>query len=152
MNRLFFVFIFLGFIHFSNAQDLKWSTDMKSAIEQSIKTKKPLMLFFTGSDWCGWCIRLQNEVFKTADFVTWANKYTIPVELDFPRRTKLDPALQKQNNDLASEFGVRGFPTVHFVKPVKKGSAVEYDKLGNQGYMAGGPSNWIAAANKLISK
>ena len=47
------------------AQELKWETDINKAISVSNKTKKPMLLFFTGSDWCGWCIRLQKEVLKT---------------------------------------------------------------------------------------
>lgn len=47
------------------AQEQEWQTDMNKAIELAQKSKKPLFLFFTGSDWCGWCIRLQKEVFKT---------------------------------------------------------------------------------------
>ena len=45
-----------------------WETDLNKAIGLSYETKKPIMLFFTGSDWCGWCIRLQNEVFRTETF------------------------------------------------------------------------------------
>ena len=56
------------------AQELKWETDVNKAISISNKTKKPMLLFFTGSDWCGWCIRLQKEVLKTPEFAKWAKE------------------------------------------------------------------------------
>ena len=59
------------------------------------------MLFFTGSDWCGWCIRLQKEVFFKPEFKKWANKNVVLVELDFPKRTKLDEKTLRQNRKLA---------------------------------------------------
>ena len=62
------------------AQELKWETDIKKAISVSNKSKKPMLLFFTGSDWCGWCIRLQKEVLKTPEFKTWAAKNVVLVE------------------------------------------------------------------------
>ena len=72
------------------------------------------MLFFTGSDWCGWCIRLQKEVLKTPEFNKWANENVILVELDFPRRTAQPDMIKTQNNELQQVFGIQGFPTVYF--------------------------------------
>ena len=79
-------FFFIG-LSVSQAQELKWYTNVKEAIKVSNKEKKPLFLFFTGSDWCGWCIRLQNEVLKTPEFSKWAKESVVLVELDYPRRT-----------------------------------------------------------------
>ena len=56
------------------ANQLDWHTDVREAITISNKEKKPLLMFFTGSDWCGWCIRLQNEVLKTPEFQKWAKE------------------------------------------------------------------------------
>ena len=68
----------LGFLLISSfaveAQELVWQTNIYKAIEISNKEKKPLLLFFTGSDWCGWCIRLQKEVLNTPEFASWAKK------------------------------------------------------------------------------
>jgi thioredoxin-related protein len=66
-------------------EGLVWHTDMNQAIAISQKENKPMMLFFTGSDWCGWCIRLQKEVFLTETFTKWAKENVVLVELDFPR-------------------------------------------------------------------
>jgi thioredoxin-related protein len=85
MKTIFTAAFFLLFSTLSFAQDLTWHTDMEKAISISQKEKKPIMLFFTGSDWCGWCIRLQKEVFKKPEFIEWAKSNVVLVEVDFPR-------------------------------------------------------------------
>jgi protein disulfide-isomerase len=134
-----------------NAQELTWHTDMAKATEISIKEKKPLLLFFTGSDWCGWCIRLQKEVLKTPEFAAWAKKNVILVELDFPRRTPQDEAIKKQNFELQNLFQVRGYPTVWFVSPEKKDGKVNLVGIGSTGYVAGGPEKWLEVAKGILN-
>ena len=70
-------------------QKVTWHTDVEKAVEISVKTEKPLFLFFTGSDWCGWCKRLVSEVFQKEEFKNWAKDNVVLVELDFPKRKKL---------------------------------------------------------------
>ena len=65
------ILLFLTINAFCQEGDLTWHTDVNQAIETSIAEKKPLFMFFTGSDWCGWCIRLQKEVFFKPEFVKW---------------------------------------------------------------------------------
>jgi thioredoxin-related protein len=132
------------------AQELKWETDINKAITVSNKTKKPMLLFFTGSDWCGWCIRLQKEVLKTPEFTKWAKENVVLVELDFPRAVPQSDAIKAQNNGLQQAFGVQGFPTVYFAtaKVVKKKPS--FTGLGSTGYVAGGPSAWLAVANGIL--
>ena len=144
--------LFLSINVFSQEGDLKWHTDLNKAIEISIESEKPLFMFFTGSDWCGWCIRLQKEVFFKPDFVKWAKENLVLVELDFPRRKKLEESLKQQNENLRQMFAVRGYPTGWFVVPEIKENKVNFKRLGSQGYVAGGPKNWIDGANKILSK
>ncbi|MAR39394.1 MAG: hypothetical protein CMD22_01680 [Flavobacteriales bacterium] len=129
-----------------------WYTDIDEASKVSRITGKPLLLFFTGSDWCGWCKKLVREVYAKPEFKKWAEKNVILVEIDFPRRSKLSDQIQKQNRDLQQMFGVRGYPTIWFVNPVKtdKGQ-VNLSQLGSTGYVAGGPTKWIADANKILN-
>ena len=129
----------------------EWYTDVNQAINLSVQRKKPLLFFFTGSDWCGWCKRLQKEVFFLPEFKKWANQNVILVELDFPRRTQIPEATLKQNRELAQMFGVRGYPTIWFVNPEITGEKVNFNKLGSQGYVAGGPTAWIVGANKILN-
>jgi len=126
---------------------------MSKASELSMKEKKPLMLFFTGSDWCGWCIRLQNEVFKKEDFAKWAKENVILVELDFPKRTPQDDAIKMQNAQLQQIFQVRGYPTIWIVNPEKtEEGKVNLNALGSTGYVAGGSEKWLEAANTILKK
>ena len=144
--------LFLSINVFSQEVDLKWHTDLNKAIEISIESEKPLFMFFTGSDWCGWWIRLQKEVFFKPDFVKWAKENLVLVELDFPRRKKLEESLKQQNENLRQMFAVRGYPTGWFVVPEIEENKVNFKRLGSQGYVAGGPKNWIDGANKILSK
>jgi protein disulfide-isomerase len=134
------------------AQELVWNNNLNKAMEISKKTKKPLLLFFTGSDWCGWCIRLQTEVFKKPEFAAWAKDNVVLVELDFPRRTALSAELTAQNNELQQFFAVQGYPTVWFVNASKVDGKTNFDKLGSTGYLAGGPVAWLDVANGIIKK
>jgi protein disulfide-isomerase len=137
------------------AQDaaLEWHTDFNKALELSNSTKKPMMLFFTGSDWCGWCMKLQKEVFKTPEFVAWAKENVILVELDFPRRKEQTPEIKAQNAQIGAALKVRGYPTVWFVSSSKtKEGKTNLTPTGSTGYVAGGPSAWLAAANPFVKK
>jgi protein disulfide-isomerase len=129
---------------------LEWLTDVQKATDLSIKTKKPLLMFFTGSDWCGWCTRLQDEVLKTQDFAKWASKNVILVELDFPKRTVQDQKIKDQNMQLAQVFKISGFPTIHLVTPNKTETGINLNSFGSFGYVAGGPSKWITQANAFM--
>ena len=134
-------------------ENLKWHTNLNEAIEISNKEGKPLFLFFTGSDWCGWCIRLQTEVFKTPEFIAWAKEKVVLVELDFPRKTPQSDEIKKQNSELQQFFAVRGYPTVWFAKPgLSTDGKISFEQLGSTGYVAGGPSVWIKGADEIISK
>jgi protein disulfide-isomerase len=144
------LFLVLGSLTIQ-AQELTWQTDMNKALEISKKSKKPLFLFFTGSDWCGWCIRLQKEVFKTPEFAKWAKDNVVLVELDFPRSTPQQPEIKKQNAELQQTFQVQGYPTVWFVSGSKKDGKINLEKIGSTGYLAGGPSAWLAAADKILA-
>ena len=147
------LFILVAFFSLTTyAQELTWHTDMAKASELSLKKKKPMLLFFTGSDWCGWCIRLQKEVLQTPEFAKWAKKNVILVELDFPKRTPQDENLRVQNQNLQQMFGIRGYPTIWFVSPEKtKEGKMNLKGLGSTGYVAGGPTKWLDGASKIVA-
>ena len=153
MNKLI-VFVFL--IFFQNLQsqqsNLNWHTDLNKAVNISFSEKKPIMLFFTGSDWCGWCIRLKKEVFNYPEFENWSKENVVLVELDFPRRKSIDQKILNQNRELARIFGVSGYPTVWFVSPQKVDTnKLNFIKLGKLGYLAGGTNKWISTAEKFLN-
>lgn len=115
---------------------LEWHTDLMKANALSQKTHKPIFAFFTGSDWCGWCRKLQHDVFSKPEFIQWAQKNVILLELDFPRGKKLPPELSKQNTDLQQTFQVQGFPTIWLFFMAKDEATGKFNisALGNLGY------------------
>lgn len=132
------------------AQELTWQTDINKAITISNKTKKPMLLFFTGSDWCGWCIRLQKEVLLTPEFKTWATNNVVLVELDFPRRTPQSDEIKNQNAGMQQAFGIQGFPTIWFATAKIKEGKPSFTGIGNTGYVAGGTKAWLAVAEGIL--
>ena len=148
------IILFTGLTAFaqkSAKEDLVWHTDLNKAIEIANKENKPMMLFFTGSDWCGWCVRLQKEVFTQVEFKEWAQKNVILVEVDFPRANIQTEEIKTQNRNLQQQFAVRGYPTCWFVKADKlKDGKINFNQLGTKGYEAGGPVNWINSAAVII--
>ena len=152
MKKILILFLFAFGSLAIQAQELNWHTNVKEAIAIGNKEKKPLLLFFTGSDWCGWCIRLQNEVLKTPEFAKWANENVILVELDYPRRTPQTPEIKQQNNELQQAFSIQGFPTIYFANGTNKEGKVNFEGLGNTGYVAGGPVAWLEVANGILKK
>jgi protein disulfide-isomerase len=150
MKKIFLIALFLVGAFATQAQELKWYTDVREAITVSNKEQKPMLMFFTGSDWCGWCIRLQNEVLKTPEFTKWAKENVILVELDYPRRTPQTPEIKNQNNELQQAFGIQGFPTVYFTSAESKDGKVNFKGLGQTGYVAGGPSAWLTVAEGIV--
>jgi len=151
MGKKTFVTILLVLSSFAmQSQELVWQTDINKAMAISNKTNKPMLLFFTGSDWCGWCIRLQNEVLKTPEFTAWAKKNVVLVELDFPRRTPQSDAIRNQNAGIQQAFGVQGYPTVWFANAKAKDGRPSFTGLGSTGYVAGGPSTWLAVADGIL--
>jgi protein disulfide-isomerase len=136
----------------SQQSNLNWYTDLNKAVNVSISENKPIMLFFTGSDWCGWCIRLKKEVFNYPEFENWSKDNVVLVELDFPRRKSIDQRILNQNRELARIFGVSGYPTVWFVNPQKLDTnKLNFIKLGKLGYLAGGTNKWITTAEKFLN-
>lgn len=136
----------------SQAQELKWYTDVSEAAKIALDEKKPLLFFFTGSDWCGWCHKLQKDVFSKPEFITWAKEKVVLVELDFPKRTPQDENLRAQNQNLQQMFGVRGYPTIWLVQPVQQeGKKVNLDALGMLGYEKD-EKTWLEKANSFLKK
>jgi thioredoxin-related protein len=125
------------------AKGSDWLTSYDKAVAMAKKTNKPILVDFTGSDWCTWCIRLDKEVFKTAEFKKWAKANVVLLSLDFPQSTPQPAKLKQQNEKLASKYGVQGFPTVLFLNAAGK-------ELGRSGYEEGGPKKWIASVSKIV--
>jgi thioredoxin-related protein len=121
-----------------------WMTDFEAAKAKASAEKKPLLVDFTGSDWCGWCIKLDNEVFSKKAFKDYAKENLILVEIDFPRKQAQTAALKAQNEALAKKYGVRGFPTILILDAA--GEVIE-----QTGYRRGGPDKYIAHLQEILA-
>jgi protein disulfide-isomerase len=150
MNKLIITsLIVLMSIFSAQAQEsAKWYTNFEEAAKLSLKINKPILANFTGSDWCGWCIRLKKEVFDKAEFKNWANENVILLELDFPRRKKQSDEIKTQNKNLQKTFGVRGYPTIHLFDVSDKNGKLELIPIKDSGYVAGGPKAFIKSLSK----
>ncbi len=116
---------------------LTWYTDIVQANTISKKENKPIFAFFTGSDWCGWCRKLQADVFSKPEFVEWAKKNVVLLELDFPRNKPMEANLVEQNRGLQQALGVRGYPTVWLINLNQTEKGFEILQLGSLGYPSG---------------
>jgi thioredoxin-related protein len=124
------------------AEKLEWLTDVPKAQAQAKKEGKLVMMDFTGSDWCGWCIKLHKEVFSQDEFADYAKKNLVLVEVDFPRKKEQPEQLKKSNQDLQEKYKIEGYPTIIVLNGDGK-------KVGELGYQPGGPKAFIASLDKL---
>jgi thiol-disulfide isomerase/thioredoxin len=117
---------------------LSWGTDLPAALNQAQSENKLVLLDFTGSDWCGWCIKFDRDVLSTPGFAAYAQNKLVLVVVDFPRQKPQSDALKQANNQLKDRFRVDGFPTFVLLNHAGK-------ELGRQvGYARGGPDAFIA--------
>ncbi len=120
-------------------EGLVWYTSLMEANAASVASNKPIFAFFTGSDWCGWCKKLQRDVFVKTAFIDWAKENVILLELDFPRTKQLSPDLVQQNASLQQTFQVRGYPTIWLFTMSNEADPANYviSALGSCGYPSG---------------
>ena len=128
-----------------NAAASEWLTDLPKAQAKAKEEKRMVLLDFTGSDWCGWCIKLHNEVFSKPEFAEYAKKNLVLVEVDFPRKKKLSAEQKKANDALQQKYKIEGYPTIIVLNGEGK-------KIGKLGYMPGGPKAFIAELEKVKPK
>lgn len=122
-----------------------WLDNFDDAKAQAKKQGLPILMDFTGSDWCGWCIKLDKEVFSQKEFKEYAKKSLILFKADFPREKSISAKVRKQNDSLQDKYGVQGYPTIILVD-------AEGKKIAQTGYKDGGAKNYVEHLNKLLEK
>lgn len=122
-----------------------WMTDYRAALVKARAENKDVLIDFSGSDWCRWCIKLDNEVFGQKQFIDQASKDFVFLMVDTPRKKKLDPKLAVQNGKLKKKYGLRGYPTVYLTDA----RGVAYAKTG---YRKGGPEKYLEHLKELQKK
>ena len=141
MKMFLSIIVLTGFVTSAFAAKEGWLDDLEKAKTQAKAENKRILLDFTGSDWCGWCKKLDAEVFSQQEFKDYAAKKLVLVEVDFPHGFKLPDATKKQNDALAKKFQIQGYPTIIVTSP-------SGNKKGQLGYMEGGPKAFIKALEK----
>ena len=120
-----------------------WSDDFENAQKQAREQNKDLLVAFSGSDWCGWCIRLEKEVFSQAPFTEKASESFVPVYIDHPQdKERLSPAAKRQNAPLVARYRIERFPAVLLLD-------TDGDIIAQTGYLEGGPENYLKAILQL---
>ena len=100
---------------FGSQRTSGWTEDYNQAVANANNENKKLLLDFTGSDWCGHCMDLEKEVFRTSKFQTWASNNAVLVKVDFPEHHPQNTRVKTQNAQLEAKYKVNGFPTVLLV-------------------------------------
>lgn len=118
------------------------STSYDQGQQDAKANNKLVLLDFTGSDWCGWCILLDREVFSKPQFKEYASKNLVLIELDFPKTKQMPDAIRRQNVRLAQRYRISGFPTIIVLNG-------DGQVVGELGYVKGGPNAFIAELERL---
>ncbi len=121
----------------SGAKDnLKWETNLETALQEAKQENKAVLVNFTGSDWCIWCQRLSDEVFSHSEFEEFADDNLILVKIDFPKSIEQTMETKMYNNQLAQRYDIKGFPTILLFNSLGK-------LVKTTGYLPGGPVSYI---------
>jgi thioredoxin-related protein len=124
------------------AERVSWLTDLDEGIKVAKAEKKAILVDFTGSDWCGWCIRLKKEVFDQKEFAA-ATKDFVLVELDYPQKKQQSAEVKAKNKVWAEKFSIEGFPTIMLLDS-------NGEPFAQTGYEAGGPVKYLAHLADLM--
>jgi len=142
------ILVALGLCFVASAHaDSAWGNDYKKAQEEAKTNHKLVLLNFTGSDWCGYCVMLDRAILSKPEFKDYATKNLVLLELDFPNRggarwnaQSID--VKKQNAALAEKYEVQGFPTLVVLSPEGK------TLWRFEGYYDGGLAAFLAELDK----
>jgi len=122
-----------------------WSDNYDKSLAAAKTENKMVLLDFTGSDWCPWCMKLDKEVFSTDAFKSFAKDNLVLVEVDFPQSKRLTFKVKKQNDALKEQYQITGYPTVIVLNS-------DGQKIGELGYTEGGADVFVARLEKLKAK
>lgn len=125
-----------------------WFTDFEQARRVSFEKSLPVMLVFSGSDWCKPCIMLRSEILDSPEFVAFARKNLVLLQADFPRlkKNRLTEEQISKNEALARKFNKKGqFPYVVLLKG-------DETILGTEGYHKATPEEYVQLIHAIIKK
>lgn len=154
-TKFLFLIIIISFLGYTTkAQEVEkldttlWMTDFTSAQAAAAARHLPILLVFSGSDWCKPCIKFRSQILLTDTFSTYARDHFVMLNLDFPRKSKNKLSVEQQahNDNLASKYNMEGiFPLVVIVD-------VDGKVLATFGYLDTSPSEYIIYMESLLAK
>ncbi|WP_317168747.1 thioredoxin family protein [Cyclobacterium plantarum] len=123
----------------------EWQLDLKDAQKLALETDRKIVLVFSGSDWCAPCIKLDKEIWQSADFQTYAKENYVMLRADFPRKktNQLSEAQAIKNGELAEKYNPNGYFPLVVVLDKKAGV------LGKTGYKKMSPKEYISHLNSF---
>lgn len=146
-------FILLTFFLLSNAfgvekptassQTIHWYTNYDEASEVAKSKDLPILLFFTGSDWCTWCTKLEEEALHQSEFADLTSEKFVFVKLDFPMHHPLEPRAASQNQQLKKKYNISGFPSIVIVDEQGR-------RIGSTGYRQGGATRYASHLLQMV--
>lgn len=123
--------------------EVEWLTDFEKAKETAAEKNRPILADFSGSDWCGWCIKLKKEVFSKKEFKQFAEKELVLLLVDFPQNKEQSAEVKQQNQKMAQKYGVQGFPTILLLDSDGK-------EIERTGYKRGGAEKYVEHLKELL--
>lgn len=129
-----------------SSNQIEWIEDYDLALEIAKAENKVVLINFTGSDWCKWCIKLVDEVFSKEEFANYATNNLVMLKIDFPTTfQQLPQEEQMKRQQLQQKYGVKGYPTILLTN--SNGQVI-----GQTGYQQGGPEKYVEHLQKMIDK
>lgn len=131
-----------------------WTDHFYNAQRRAQKEEKPMLLYFCGSDWDDWTMKLDEEVLNTPLWAEWANKELVLLKVDYPRNDKKQRAeTRNQAAELKTRFNIAKVPTFIFLDPWG-------DLLARVGYSAASlkedeakdqPKRWLDYCKQVVA-
>jgi thioredoxin-related protein len=143
MRKFLLTLMACGLVARAAAAETAWLDSVPMAMVRANKENKIILLDFTGSDWCGWCQELVGDTFSRREFMDYARRNLILVEVDFPMHKAQPAELKAANNALKKQYGVRGFPSIVVIK--SDGTVL----WTQNGYVPGGARAMIANLDRI---
>lgn len=122
----------------------RWRHDLSLAQAEAGVDQRYILLNFTGSDWCGWCLRLRRELFAKPEFLAYAETNLVLVEIDFPRENDQSAQQRAANAAAALDYGVNRVPAIVLLD--WRGHT-----LRKWGFEDGGARHYLAEFRKAIA-
>ncbi|MDY6914697.1 MAG: redoxin domain-containing protein [Candidatus Cloacimonadota bacterium] len=129
----------------SQNSELNWYSNLEKAQKIAQQEEKFIFIHFTGSDWCKWCWKLEEEVYEKPEFIEYVNENFVLVKLDFPRKIEQPEEVKNYNRSLAQKYQIKGFPTIQILDA--DGTPIE-----KTGYQEGGPKKYVQHLENILAR